>query len=214
LIAYFKTQLDKLGVIIKQEESGAGTLQAGGFDAVILATGAAKSKPDLKGVDKPSVIHVVEAYQGKVNGDRIVIAATDWLSGCCDVALFLIDMGKKVTVLLPGEMMEMMGEVAMTNSAVDMLAIWEQMAVKGIDVVYSAAFKEITDAGVVAADPEGKETTYAADMVIVPPVFTPNDSLAKELAGTGISLQSVGDCVEPRRFFNAIHEGHAAARAL
>jgi len=214
LITYFKTQLDKLGVAIKKEEASAQTLQEAGFDAVILATGANKRKADLKGVDKPSVIHAVEAYQGEVKGDKVVIVASDWQSGCCDVALYLVEQGKKVTLLFPGDMMEMMVAVAMVNSATDMLAIWEQMVVKGVEAVYSTEFQEITDAGVVAADPEGKEATYAADTVIVPPVFTPNDSLAKTLAGMGMNVHSVGDCVEPRRILNAIHEGHAIARAL
>ena len=214
LITYFKAQLDKLGVAIKQEEASAEALRGGGFDAIILATGANKAMPSLKGADMPSVIHVVEAYQGKVKGDKVVIVASDWQSGCCDVALYLIETGRKVILLLPGDMMEMMGAVVMTNSATDMLAIWEQMAVKGVEVIYSVKLKEITNAGVVAVDPEGKEATYTADTVIVPPVFTPNDSLAKALAGTGTNVCSVGDCVEPRRFFNAIHEGHAAARGL
>ncbi|NQT47533.1 MAG: FAD-dependent oxidoreductase [Chloroflexi bacterium] len=214
LITYFKTQLDRLGVAIKKEEASAQTLQEAGFDAVILATGANKRKADLKGEARPSVIHAVEAYQGEVKGDKVVIVASDWQSGCCDVALYLVEQGKKVTLLFPGDMMEMMVAVAMVNSATDMLAIWEQMAVKGVEVVYSTRFQEITDAAVVAADPEGKKATYTADTVIVPPVFTPNDSLAKALAGTGMNVYSVGDCVEPRRILNAIHEGHAIARAL
>lgn len=214
LITYFKTQLDKLGVAVKQEEATARALQDGGFDAIILATGANKGMPALKGVDKPSVVNVVEAYQDKVKGDKVVIVASEWQSGCCDVALYLVELGKKVTLLLPGDMMQMMGAVAMTNAAADMLAIWEMMAVKGVEVVYSTAVKEITDAGAVAVDAEGKETTFAADTVIVPPVFTPNDALAKALATSGLEVHSAGDCVEPRRIYNAIHEGHAVARAL
>jgi len=213
LITYFQTQLDKLGVVVRKEEASARTLEEGGFDAMVLATGANKAKAQLKGADRPSVIHTVEAYQGKVKGDNIVIVASEWQSGCCDVALYMNELGKKVTLLFPGGMEEMMVAVVMVNSATDMMAIWEQMAVKGVNVVYNATLREITDAGVVAVV-DGKETTYAADTVIVPTVFTANDSLARELADAKVPVYSIGDCVEPRRIINAIHEGHAVARAL
>jgi len=74
--------------------------------------------------------------------------------------------------------------------------------------------EEISHAGVVAVDQEGKESTFPADIVVVAPKFTPNDSLAKALQKRGVEVYSVGDCVEPRRIYHAIHEGHAVARQL
>ncbi len=214
LITYFTTQLDKLGVTVKQEEATAKTVEDNGFDAVILATGAHIQKPSLKGMDKAFVIDAVEAYQGKVKGEKVVVVASEWEHGCIDAALYLAEQGKKVTILLSADMMEMMTAISTVVSAADMLAMWEVMAVKGLEVVYGMSVEEISHAGVVAVDQEGKESTFPADIVVVAPKFTPNDSLANALQKRGLEVYSVGDCVEPRRIYHAIHEGHAVARQL
>lgn len=43
---------------------------------------------------------------------------------------------------------------------------------------------------------------------------TANDSLARELDGSGVEVHVVGDAHAPRRIFNAIWEGEQAARNL
>ncbi|OGO04677.1 MAG: hypothetical protein A2Y91_06975 [Chloroflexi bacterium RBG_13_54_8] len=214
LITYFTTQLRQLGVNIKREEANANTIERNKFDAVVLATGASRGKPDLKGVESVSVIDAVAAYHGEAKGNKVVVVANEWRHGCIDAAMYLMEQGKKVTIVFDGETLDMMMAVGAVVSATDMMAMWEVMAAKRLEAVYGMTVREITDRGVVAVNKEGKETAFAADTVVVPPKFTPNDALAKALAKSGVKVYCAGDCVEPRRFYNAIHEGHAVARQL
>lgn len=214
LITYFTTQLDKLGVAVKHEEATAKTIGEGDFEAVIIATGANRSKPGLKGVDKAFVIDAVEAYQGRVKGEHVVVVASEWEHGCIDAALYLAEQGNNVTMLFSVEMMQVMMGVAAVVSATDMMAMWEIMPQRGINVVYGTTVREISDEGVVTVDTEGKEHVFPSDTVVVPPKFIANDSLVKTLATSGLEVYSAGDCVEPRRIYHAIHEGHAVARKL
>jgi thioredoxin reductase len=177
LITYFTTQLDNLGVAIKHEEATAKTIRESDFEAIIIATGANRAKPGLKGVPKA----------------------------------FVID---NVTMLFSGEMMQVMMRVAAVVSATDMMAMWEIMPQRGINVVYGTTVREISNGGVVTVDKEGKENVFPSDTVVVAPKFIPNDALVKTLATSGLEVYSAGDCVEPRRIYHAIHEGHAVARKL
>jgi thioredoxin reductase len=214
LITYFTTQLDNLGVAIKHEEATAKTIRESDFEAIIIATGANRAKPGLKGVDKAFVIDAVEAYQGRVKGEHVVVVASEWEHGCIDAALYLAEQGNNVTMLFSGEMMQVMMRVAAVVSATDMMAMWEIMPQRGINVVYGTTVREISNGGVVTVDKEGKENVFPSDTVVVAPKFIPNDALVKTLATSGLEVYSAGDCVEPRRIYHAIHEGHAVARKL
>ena len=50
-----------------------------------------------------------------------------------------------------------------------------------------------------------------ADNIVLATGTRPNNSLTKLLKGNVPELYEVGDCVEPRRILEAIHEGAEAA---
>jgi len=214
LINYFVNQLEKLGVTVSQEEATVKTLEQKGFDAVVVATGAKKETPRLKGADKAFVIDVVDVYHGKTKGHNVVVIASEWEVGCCDVALYLTEQGKKTTLLFSRDMMEVMTAVSAIAFPADMMALWEVMPQKGIEIHYSMKVKEISHGAVVALDKEEKKITFPADTVVVVPRFAPNDALAKELTKRKLEVHTIGDCVEPGRIYHAIHDGHAIGRQL
>jgi len=156
----------------------------------------------------------VDVYQGKTKGHNVVVIASEWEVGCCDVALYLTEQGKKTTLLFSRDMMEVMTAVSAIAFPADMMALWEVMPQKGIEIHYSMKLKEISHGAVVALDKEEGKITFPADTVVVVPRFAPNDALAKELTKRKLEVHTIGDCVEPRRIYHAIHEGHAIGRQL
>ena len=214
LINYFVNQLKKLGVVVEQKEATAEIIMSKGFDAVVVATGAKLETSKMKGADKAHVINAVDVYHGKTKGNNVVIVATEWEVGCCDLSLYLAEQGKKTTLLFSQDVMGAITAVSAIAFPPEMLALWELMPEKGIDIQYNIKVKEVHDGAVVATDGDGKKVSFPADTVVVVPKFIPNDDLAKKLAKRKIEVHTIGDCVEPRRIYHAIHEGHAVGRKL
>jgi thioredoxin reductase len=64
-------------------------------------------------------------------------------------------------------------------------------------------------------DRYGNREEVLADSIVVAIGFTPRTVLAEELEKeTGLEVYTVGDCVNPRKIFEAIHEGYLAAYSL
>jgi hypothetical protein len=76
------------------------------------------------------------------------------------------------------------------------------------------ALKEITDEGVVMTHKTGKKITLKGDNVILALGFAPNTDMQKALAGKGLQVIPLGDCVSPRKIHDAIYEGHIVGRMI
>lgn len=216
LLTYFQNEMNRLGVIVKHEEATADTILETKFDAVIAATGTKRSKPKIRGIDKPIAIDFIEALQGKMKGDSIVILGTDYEIRCVDVALYANELNKKVTLLFPLETEGQLAEaIAVAGSSMECQSIMEILPkTKDVSMQLGVEPVEITDSGVVV-ERNGKKETIPADTVVYVPEFTVNDDLAKALEKKGVEVEKVGDCIEPMRLMrDAIHEGHAAAKKL
>ena len=84
----------------------------------------------------------------------------------------------------------------------------------GVQMLTETKLKGVTDKGVVITDKEEKERLVEADTVILALERIPNDELQKKLEGKGPELYSIGDCVEPKHIYNAIHSGYRIAREI
>jgi hypothetical protein len=61
----------------------------------------------------------------------------------------------------------------------------------------------------------GVRTEIPADTVVVAAGFKPNRDLIESLRkDPKLQVFEAGDCVRPRKIFDAIHEGHLAAKLL
>jgi len=75
--------------------------------------------------------------------------------------------------------------------------------------------ESVSDQGITVTDRFGIRTAITADTVVLAAGFRPNrdliDSLRKD---PKLQVFDVGDCVRPRKIFDAIHDGHLAAKLL
>ena len=71
------------------------------------------------------------------------------------------------------------------------------------------------DSGVKTMDRFGAVTEFPADTAVLAAGFRPNRELIEGLrAHPAIHVTEVGDCVRPRKIYDAIHDGHLAAKLL
>ncbi len=87
---YFRVRLERLRVEVKLgSRVDAGSLLAGGFDEIVLATGVKPRVPDLPGIDHPKVVSYVDVLAGgKQVGRRVAIIGAGGIG--FDVADFLL----------------------------------------------------------------------------------------------------------------------------
>jgi 2,4-dienoyl-CoA reductase-like NADH-dependent reductase (Old Yellow Enzyme family)/thioredoxin reductase len=210
LIEYFETQLNKLGVAIVKKEAHADDIQQGTFDTVIVATGSKPIVPQMPGVNRPLVVGGLEVHKKKNQLGKNVIVVGGGSVGC-DVALFLAEQGKKVTLI------EMLDKIAPDmEPKAERKAFLEKLGKSCIKTMVKTKVVEIVDTGVVVLDAGGKYGKVEADNVVLAVGLTPTSwpDMGKLLKDAKIEICEVGDCVRPRKIFDAIHEGHLAARRL
>jgi len=213
LIKYFMVQLEKLGVTVKKEDGNVEAIENAGFDAVIVATGSTRSMPEYRGVDKPSVIDVVDAYHRQI-GKSAVILADRWEVGCCEIALHFAELGMETMLLFLGSDMETLEDVTFGINPASLAALLDTIKQSYIDMRVGLDLEEITDKGVVVVDKNGETYNFSVDTVVVVPTFVPDKELANELQKRGHEVYVAGDCVEIGTIYDAIHAGHQAGRQV
>jgi len=209
LVAYLTTQIDKLGIKVLAQEATVADLTGGDYDAVIVAAGAtALTLEDIPGIDDPKVVSAAQVLHDEVAlGDRVAVIGGGIVG--TEVGLVVAEAGKQVTFI------EMLDEF-MCNITFDERQVYE-LRFQDLDVSINTGQRliEVTPGGVKTVDPCGAVTEFPVDSVVLAAGFRPNRELIEGLkAVPGLQVAEVGDCVRPRKIYDAIHEGHLAAKLL
>jgi len=206
LVTYYVNQLEKLGVEVVCQEVTAETIPRLGFDTMILATGSIPSRPKVAGVEKSSVLTALDVLRGKeVKGEVIVVGGG---SAGCEIALYLAEQKKRVKII------EMLNEFAADTDRGSRRALLERLKKQDVEIYSGLKLEEITEEGIVAIDEHERRKDFAGETVVLALGMEANNGLTKALMQKGIKFLAVGDCVKPRKIYDAIYEGHLAARNL
>ena len=171
-------------------------------DCIIVASGAKENIPEIPGIDKANVVMAIDLLAGEIETGNDVVLIGGGLIGV-DVAEYLSERGKNVTILT--RQPRIGADIGISTRWVTMMRIRERK----IKVIKKVSYKEIKKDSVVI-EREGEEMSIPADTIVVSGGLLPDRKLAEELRGK-ISLKEVGDCVEPRKIYDAIYEGFEAA---
>jgi 2-enoate reductase len=202
LIDYFRVSLRQLevelhtGVKVTPE-----LVTTSGADAVVIAVGAAPRMPPVPGIDGDNVITAVDlTLNDKATGHSVIVVGGGLVG--CDVALYLAQQGKKVTIVESGALAEDMNPISR-------MALVPMLSELGV-VIAPLAVREITADGLIGAGSDGKDQMIPADNVVVSLGAVPRNTLAARLENEVNELYVVGDCAIPRGITPAIHEGFVA----
>ena len=200
---YLITQVNKLGVEVKLKQEFTPELVAAlKPDVVVLATGVRPLIPDIPGIEGKNALLASQVLGGADTGERVAIIGGELVG--CETALFLLDRGKKVTIMRRGTRL-----ATRVNRSIREPML-ERLHVKGAAILTGVAYEKVTEKGVVIRDSEGNRRLVEADTVVVAAGAMPNDGLAKLLKGKVPKLVRVGDCVMPRGIREAVAEGYRA----
>lgn len=218
LIKYYETQMRKLPVRIVEEEATAEKILGGGYDAVVLATGAKPLALSVKG-DGNVRVHSTLEFAGDRTmeiGDTVVV-----VGGCFfneEIAYKLAKQGKKVT--LTTRRLNVM-EIGNDNSSPMQQRLMILAMSNGMTGELGLNFTGICENGAVFKHVEtGEEKVIPCDDVILCRGYKGENTLYKELQDQVTELYRVGDCqmksrcVDKRNIGDAIHEGWAVANRI
>ncbi|MFH1651752.1 MAG: FAD-dependent oxidoreductase [Chloroflexota bacterium] len=205
LVKYYVNQLKDLKVKVVRQEADTKALRGGGYEAVIIAAGGSPIVPDVPGINSPMVSGALEVLGGKKTVGQKVVVIGGGMVGT-EVGLWLAEQGKEVTFV------EMRDEFMCGVGFFDRWVYNDRFAQQKVTVLTGTLLKAISDDGAVVADKDGKTREVAADCVVLAAGFTPRTALKEQLEKVpGLEVRAVGDCVSPRRIYEAIHEGYLAA---
>lgn len=176
-------------------------------DAVVLASGAAPSVPEMSGASGGNVVTAQEVLSGsKAVGEKVVIIGGQLIA--CETAEYLASHGKRVTIL--GRRRPVGQQI---RSAYGRRLMLQRLAQAGVNIEEHVEVAEIGSDGV-RCRRDGRDVSFPADTVVLATGSAPTSGLAQELAGQIKQLYSVGDCVSPRGIAEAIEEGFMAGRSI
>ncbi|MBS1861995.1 MAG: FAD-dependent oxidoreductase [Actinobacteria bacterium] len=207
LVANYEMLLDRDNVEVRLDAAAdLGTIEALEPDLVVLATGASPFMPKTLGSD--DVLQAWDVLAGARPTGPIVVA--DWGADPVglDCAELLAAAGCEVTLVaaapMPGYAVHQYARnLYMARLERAGVRIEAGLELDSIDEG-EARFRSIFA-------PE-RETSFAADRVVVALGRVPDDGLAPELRAAGIPFLTAGDCRSPRGLEEAILEGTLAVR--
>ena len=209
LTRYLATQMDKQGVEVHlATEVTADLITKEAPDAVVLASGGFPLIPDIHGVEMDHVVLATDVLAGRVKvGNTVAIIGAELVG--CEVADFLADAGKKVTLMRRG------GELALKVSpSIREPLLYRLSSKEEVTILTGVRYREIIGDGVVITDKEGRERTIEADTVVLAAGAKPNNALLPILKERVSEVYPVGDCVEPRNILESMREGYRVGLSL
>jgi NADPH-dependent 2,4-dienoyl-CoA reductase/sulfur reductase-like enzyme len=207
-LQYLKIQVKKTGVeVLMGRKASLDLLRELHPDSVVLAAGSTMSTPGIPGVERPFVAGALDLLSGKFQpGDRVVVVGGAAMG--CEVAAHLASLGRKVTVV------EMINGLALDLENRCRVALLQLLKERRVDTFTNWKMEAIGDRTVLLSDGNRNKKELTADSVILALGLIPNQELLEPLTRNFPEVQVIGDCLEPRKVYQAIHEGAFVGRAI
>jgi len=177
--------------------------------SLVIATGASSIVPRINGLEKAKTVHVTEALLSPhLVGDEPVVIGGG-VTGC-ETALYLSQLGRKVTIveklseLMPLEEIGYRHKTAVLSKMLREARVRAFLNSEVIEVAESTAMIKF-----------GRmKFQIGADTIVLSIGFTTDKHLIDSLKASCGESYVIGDCANPGRILEAIHDGDRVGRAV
>ncbi|MEM2085802.1 MAG: FAD-dependent oxidoreductase [Archaeoglobaceae archaeon] len=208
LLEWLVKQLEKSGVTIRlNTEATPKLIKDLAPEVLIIATGSEFSL-NIAGANQEHVATAKDVLLGKKKLGDIVVVVGGGLVGC-ETALYITkELGKRVILL------EMLDQVLYDAEPLTASALLEMLKVSGVEIRTSCCVREIKSHSVVCEDKNGQTYEIQANSVILATGLQARTDLIAKFRDLSAELFLVGDCVRPRRIYNAFEEAWRVALSI
>ncbi|HEX9157197.1 MAG TPA: FAD-dependent oxidoreductase, partial [Syntrophales bacterium] len=207
-LKFLTTQVQKMGVeVLLGREATPEMIRGLTPESVVFAAGSTMPIPDIPGVGRSSVGSALELLSGRFEpGGRVLVAGGAAMG--CEIAAHLAARGKKVTVV------EMLEDLALDLEPRCRLVLLELMKEGRVETLTGWKLEEIESGRVLLSGKDAAQKEVPADSVILALGMAPNQEWVGPLKEIFPEVFVIGDRLEPRKIYQAIHEGAFAGRAV
>lgn len=207
LIKYFSTQIKKLGVTVElKKEATPDLIKQMKPDVTIIATGATPVIPEIPGISRKKVITAPELLLSKEEIVDPVVVVGGGVVGC-ETSLYLAQKGNRIKIL------EILDSIATDMFSANRMYLLKLIADTNVGTITGAKILEITEEGVLFQGKGGKDFVEA-NTIVLAVGLRPNKQLLEILGNDVSEVYAIGDCVKPRKVYNAIREGFRTAHLI
>jgi len=209
VIEYRKRQAMGLGVnLIINKEINVDDLKKMDVDVIILATGAKPIIPPIKGLKSAKVVNFDDVLQDRVVlGENIAVVGGGSVGA--ETADYLVDLGKKVTVI------EMLDSIAADVPFGVRVVLMKELSEKA-NLMTNTVVKEISGDKLILEDRDGEKELVGMDQIVMAIGSKPNNKIYDDIREQmpDIELHMLGDACKVRKIIHAIAEGNRIGRLV
>lgn len=212
LLAWYKLQMEKLGVNIKlNTEITPELIDSLDADDIVVATGSTPRKLNVPGSNGDNVLTAADALAGKKTISKSVVIIGGGQVGC-ETAIWLKDQGYDVSIIEAKDSLIAATAEPISQANRDMLL--ELLIYKKVPTYTSAQVKAI-ESDKVIYESSGEEKSIPCSSVVVSIGYVANDDLYRKIdAVTAKPVWLIGDAKQPGTIMSAIRDASAVAAIL
>jgi len=188
---YLIHQVNKVGIEVKLNTTATpAMIKAGGYDTVLVATGAEPVISKMKGADASNVFNILTCYSNKnALGKNVVMLGAGKFG--TEAAIGIAKDGHKITVLAPGDEMIDAEDVG-PHGVGPQERIYKNHP--NFSYVMNTTVKSIAGGKVVYTDSKGVENSIQADSIVIWSGLKPRMDEAEKFIGSADEVLLLGDC--------------------
>ena len=178
-------------------------------DVLIMAVGATPIVPNIPGIKDGKVIMAADVYKpGTAVGSKVVILGGGLVG--TEEGINLAMQGKDVTVV------EMLDDIARDANWIHRIALDQELEkfAGHLKVVTGTKGKAVTEEGLLCEGPDAKEVLFKAETVICAVGFEALTFAVDRLRHAAPEFYSIGDCIKPRKVYDAVRSAYDTAMDL
>jgi NADPH-dependent 2,4-dienoyl-CoA reductase/sulfur reductase-like enzyme len=205
---YLTSQMARLGDHVRLGKTvGEEDLQELNPDAVVIATGTDAIIPNIKGIGSADVVLATDILSMKREAGSTVVVIGGGSVGC-EVAEFLVQRGRKVTIV------EACKDLARSVEPSTRSLLLERLANDGVIMLNECMVKAIEGDKLFLSSSSGQGKEVNADTIVVAVGYAPNRSILEGLYMKATEVFRVGDCKKSGSVADAIHNASWIARQI
>ena len=205
-------RLESAGVeVLLDRTADRAAVVTGGFDVVVLATGARPRRPGFAPPGAPGIVEGRDVLTGTARtGPRVLVVAMEDHMQPLTIAGHLCDLGREVTLVYSSpQVAPLVGRYSIGAPMARLGAAGAEVRV--LERVTGVEPGVVRTAEVYSGSPRSH---HGIDTVVLACGGEAETGLAEELRGSGTEVHVVGDAYAPRRMSYATRQAYELARVL